>query len=77
MWPNPQAPADLVTFSEEILNEKASFCAVGLAKLTSAILSAEWSEDKPHNVCLPGVTYFPYGKVFVIQKYSVNAYSLN
>ena len=25
MWPNPQEPGDLVTFSEEILNEKLHF----------------------------------------------------
>ena len=28
MWPNPQFPADLVTFTEEILNGKLHFCAV-------------------------------------------------
>ena len=28
MWPNPQETADLVTFTEEILNEKLHFCAV-------------------------------------------------
>ena len=27
MWPNPQFPADLVTFTEEILNGKLDFCA--------------------------------------------------
>ena len=27
MWPNPQFAADLVTFTEEILNENFSFCA--------------------------------------------------
>ena len=26
MWPNPQFPADLVTFSEEILKENFIFC---------------------------------------------------
>ena len=25
MWPDPQAPADLVTFTEEILNGKLHF----------------------------------------------------
>ena len=25
MWPNPQFPADLITFTEEILNEKLHF----------------------------------------------------
>ena len=28
MWPNLQFPADLVTFTEKILNEKPRFCAV-------------------------------------------------
>ena len=28
MWPNPQEIADLVTFTEEILNGKLHFCAV-------------------------------------------------
>ena len=25
MWPNPQFPADLITFTEEILSEKLRF----------------------------------------------------
>ena len=28
MWPNPQKAADLVTFNEEILNEKIHFFAM-------------------------------------------------
>ena len=28
MWANPQFPADLVIFTEEILNGKLHFCAV-------------------------------------------------
>ena len=28
MWPNPQFPADLVVFTEEILNGNFIFCAV-------------------------------------------------
>ena len=28
MWPNPHFSADLVTFTEEILNEKLHFSAV-------------------------------------------------
>ena len=28
MWPNPQFPADLITFTKEILNGKLHFCAV-------------------------------------------------
>ena len=35
MWPNPQFPANLVTFNEEILNRKLHFCA-GL------VLSIQW-----------------------------------
>ena len=29
MWPNPQSPADLVSFTEEIVNEKHFLCSVG------------------------------------------------
>ena len=33
MWPNPQFPADLVTFTEEILNVKLNFlCSVEFRK---------------------------------------------
>ena len=32
MWPNPLFPADLVTFTEEILNGKLHFCAVMVQK---------------------------------------------
>ena len=28
MWPNPQFPEDLVTFTEEILNRKHFLCSV-------------------------------------------------
>ena len=31
MWPNPQFFADVVTFTEEILIENFSFCAVPAA----------------------------------------------
>ena len=31
MWPNPQFPADLVTFTEEILNEKLHFLCSDLS----------------------------------------------
>ena len=34
MWPNPQFPADLVLFTEEILNEKLHFlCSIATALL--------------------------------------------
>ena len=29
MWPNPQFPADLVTFTEEIVNRKLHFLCNG------------------------------------------------
>ena len=32
MWPNPQFPEDLVTFTEEILNKKLYFGAVSFRK---------------------------------------------
>ena len=32
MWPNPEETADLVTFTQEILNEKLIFCAVKTEK---------------------------------------------
>ena len=50
--------------------------SVRLKKLSSAILSAEWLEDKPNNVCIADVTYILECKVSVIQKYSVNGYFL-
>ena len=33
MWPNPQESADMVAFTEEILNGKLHFCVVQLAAL--------------------------------------------
>ena len=33
MWPNPQETADLITFTEEILNGKLYFCAVKKCKI--------------------------------------------
>ena len=38
MWPNPQFPADLVTFTEEVLNGKLHFCAV----LACDVLLRSW-----------------------------------
>ena len=39
MWSNPQQTAELVTFTEEILNGKLIFCAVSnLAKFTASLL---------------------------------------
>ena len=33
MWPNPQSPADLVTFTEETLSEKLHFLGSDLFNL--------------------------------------------
>ena len=38
MWPNPQETSDLVTFTEEILNENFIFCAVEYGSNTSQIV---------------------------------------
>ena len=37
MWPKPQETEDLVTITEEILNEKFNFFCSAMAKLTQAI----------------------------------------
>ena len=43
MWPNPQFPADLVTFTEEILNEKLHFlCRV--SKISKVEVHAGYSQ---------------------------------
>ena len=40
MWPNPQETADLVTFTEEILNRKLSFfCSVSMSLQNANIQS--------------------------------------
>ena len=41
MWPNPQFPADLVTYTEEILDEKLDFLCSACYKL----LNVWWSLD--------------------------------
>ena len=38
MWPNPQFPEDLVTFTEEILNGKLHFlCSDGLEGIQGSL----------------------------------------
>ena len=41
MWPNPQFPADLVTFTEEILNKKLHFFAECSIEITRRLVSPE------------------------------------
>ena len=53
MWPNPKETADLVTFTEEILNGKLHFlcCEIGLKRLTKNVYDKDMSvANKP--VCL-------------------------
>ena len=46
MWPNPQFPADLVTFTEEIYNRKL-FCAVQKRDLLPVGLKSSWGVNPP------------------------------
>ena len=46
MGPNPQLPADLVTFTEEILNGKLHFLCSVIAKLAAYELSVNKSSLK-------------------------------
>ena len=45
MWPNPQVPAELVTFTEETLNGKGSFF------FTEETLNGKGSVQKPFIFC--------------------------
>ena len=52
MWPNPQFPVDLVTFTEEILDEKLHFfCSVGLKQSGYIKHNILQSINKLHIVC--------------------------
>ena len=52
MWPNPQEAADLVTFSEEILNGKPLFCAVMVAFKKSLFFTSFNEESLRNNACV-------------------------
>ena len=46
MWPNPQFPADLVTFTEEILNRKLRFlCSVSPINPVNGLLLARYNME--------------------------------
>ena len=53
MWPNPEKNADLVAFTEDILNGKLDFCAVWIkieerrAFLSSQKFEMELGQDFP------------------------------
>ena len=46
MWPNTKFPADLVIFTEEILNGKLHFCAVKSAGITAALILSTWNGEE-------------------------------
>ena len=66
MRPNPQFPADLVTFPEEILNGKLIFCAViftswvQYSNETHNLLSKELPQNKATTVTNLRINYIPY-----------------
>ena len=37
MWPNPQFPADLVAFTEEILNRKLHLLCIGISRFEAEL----------------------------------------
>ena len=45
MWPNPQKTADLVTFTEEILNGKLHFCAVLISDMITDMYKNNFLRD--------------------------------
>ena len=46
MWPNPQFPVDLVSFTEEILNEKLNFlCRVSPIDPVNGFLLASYNME--------------------------------
>ena len=52
MWPNPQFPTDLVTFTGEILDRKLHFCAVGMKQSQSLLtrLFLMHTSSTPENI---------------------------
>ena len=70
MWPNPQFPADLVTFTVEILNEKLHFlCSVcGKAILENCgTLKSVPDCYKNQEICHKTVDNYPHPLEFVPQ----------
>ena len=55
MWPNPQFPVDLVTFTEEILNGKLHFlCSVSAHNfLKLSLLRGYFTVHSFDVICLP------------------------
>ena len=55
MWPNPQFSADLVTFTEEIINGKPHFCAVifDISQKVWRTIKVSWVLFKQHRSDTP------------------------
>ena len=82
MWPKPQEPADLVTFTEEILNEKLHFlcCECLYVRHLPQLQSIFIKKDKTLREKCPYVEFFwsifscilpEYGQILCITPYSV------
>ena len=58
MWPNPQETKDLVTFIEEVLNEKPHFCAILGLRFTPVSSNAlQTFSSKTSSAILPGTRF--------------------
>ena len=76
MWPNPQLPADLVTFTEEILNGKLHFLCSGcyymsifysmLFKARSQVWDNFW-QPKVVDETIKNAVYFTLKSLFVLE----------
>ena len=51
MWPNPQQTADLVTFTEEILNGKLKFLCSDNCSVFYCKFRAYWFTNWSQNYC--------------------------
>ena len=73
MWPNPQVPADLVTFTEKIVNGNFIFCA---AWTTLLFLFHFRSHEKNRRFNYLLGTYFVLG-IFISKSLLVSIIVLN
>ena len=69
MWPNPQETADLVTFTEKILNGKLHFCAVIFCIQTYNFLVH--CSCVMYVICSSFIRIYNFIKFLVLQEYSV------
>ena len=60
MWPNPQFPANLFTFTEEILKGKLHFCAV------SEFLIKSYREGKNTKIILSMLQCFQHSSLSAV-----------